>query len=101
MIKHIVLWKLDDSYAPAEKDAIKIALRKKLLDLEEEISELLHIEVYLNDPELSANNYDLLLDTIFSSMEDLAAYQMHPSHQKVVKYIHSLKLQRAGIDYTF
>ncbi len=40
MIKHIVLWKLDESYNPAEKEAINNALRKKLLDLEEEISEL-------------------------------------------------------------
>lgn len=101
MIKHIVLWKLDDSYTTAEKDAVKIALRKKLLDLQEEISELLHIEVYMNSPEASENNYDLLLDTIFNSMQDLAAYQAHPSHQKVVKYIKTLKIQRAAVDYSF
>lgn len=101
MIKHIVLWKLDESYSAAEKDAIRNALRKKLLDLEEEISELIHIEVYLNSLEASAKNYDLLLDTIFNSMEDLAAYQAHPSHQKVVNYIQTLKLQRAAIDYSF
>lgn len=101
MIKHIVLWKLDDSYAQAERDAIKIAMRKKLLDLEEEISEILHIEVYLNSPEASANNYDLFLDTIFNSMEDLAIYQAHPSHQKVGKYIETLKIQRAAVDYSF
>ena len=101
MIKHIVLWKLDDSYLPAEKDAIKNALRKKLLDLQDEISELLHIKVYLNSPEASANNNDILLDTIFNSMEDMTKYQSHPSHQKVVKYIQTLKIQRAAIDYSF
>lgn len=101
MIKHIVLWKLDDSYAKAEKDAIKIALRKKLLDLKEEINELIHIEVYENNPEASEKNYDILLDTTFNSMEELVAYQEHLSHQKVVKYIKSLKAQRAGIDYSF
>lgn len=101
MIKHIVLWKLDDSYAPAEKDAIKIALRRKLLDLKEDISEILQIEVYIKSPEAPPKHYDLLLDTIFNSMEDLATYQSHPSHQKVVKYIQTLKLQRAAIDYSF
>lgn len=101
MIKHIVLWKLDDSYAPAEKDAIKIALQKKLLDLEEEISELLHIEVYFNSPKAAPKNFDILLDTVFNSMEDLAKYQTHAAHQKVVKYIQTLKLQRSAIDYNF
>jgi hypothetical protein len=101
MIKHIVLWKLDESYAPAEKDAIRIAIRKKLLDLENEIGELMHIEVYLNDQESSQENYDILLDAIFNSMDDLAKYQEHPSHQKVVNYIRTLKLQRAAIDYSF
>ena len=101
MIKHIVLWKLDESYKPAEKEAIKIALRKKLFDLKEEISELLHIEVYLNGPDTPVNNFDIMLDTVFNSMEELAAYQSHPSHQKVVNYVKSLKLQRAAIDYGF
>lgn len=87
MIKHIVLWKLDDSYSDAEKEAVKNALRKKLLDLKDEIEVLIHIEVYLNSPEASPNNYDILLDTIFNSLEDLATYQAHPSHQKVGKNI--------------
>ncbi len=101
MIKHIVLWKLDESYNPAEKEVIKNGLRKKLLDLQEEISELLHIEVYLNSPEAMVKNYDIMLDTIFNSMKDMAIYQDHPSHQKVGKYIQTLKIQRAAIDYTF
>lgn len=100
MIKHIVLWKLDDSYATAEKDAIKIALRKKLLDLKEEINVLIYIEIYENNPEASEKNYDILLDTNFNSMEDLAVYQEHPSHQKVLKYVKTLKVQRAAIDYS-
>lgn len=101
MIKHIVLWKLDESYNSAEKEAIKNALRKKLFDLQDDISELLHIEVYLNSPEALAKNYDIMLDTVFNSVEDMEAYQAHPSHQNVVKYVQSLKLQRAAIDYSF
>ena len=101
MIKHIVLWKLDESYNPAEKEAIKNALRKKLLDLQEEINELLHMEVYLNSPEASAKNYDIMLDTVFNSIGDLEIYQAHPSHQKVLKYVQSLKIQRAAINYSF
>jgi hypothetical protein len=101
MIKHIVLWKLDDSYSTPEKDAIKIALRKKLFDLKEEIRELQHIEVYLNSPEASMHNFEVMLETIFSSLEELAVYQAHPSHIKVAEYIASLKLQRAAIDFSF
>ena len=101
MIRHIVLLKLDDSYAQAEKDAIKIALQKKLLDLKDDIVELLHIEVHANNPEASSANFDIMLDTNFNSMVDLTAYQEHASHQKVLKYIKTLKVQRAAIDYNF
>jgi hypothetical protein len=101
MIKHIVLWKLDNSYLPAEKEKIRHLMRKKLLKLEQTITLLLHIEVYFNNDEASGNNYDIVLDTVFNSMDDLAIYQAHPDHLKVAEYIKTLKLQRAAIDFSF
>ena len=56
---------------------------------------------YVNDSEAPSVNYDIMLDTIFNSMNDLEEYQRHPAHMRVVEYIKSLKLQRAAIDYNF
>lgn len=101
MIKHIVLWKLDDSYSEKEKQAILQDLRARLIDLDRTITLIQHLEVYLKDPSAPDTNYDIMLDTVFNSFSDLKLYKDHPDHQKVIAFIKGLKLQRAAIDFTF
>jgi hypothetical protein len=101
MIRHIVLWKLDDSYPADEKLKIKKQLKKMLLHLLDNIDELRHLEVNFNLEAAAPSNFDVLLDTEFESISDLKAYQVHPQHLKVVEYIKTLKLQRTAIDYEF
>jgi hypothetical protein len=101
MIRHIVLWKLDDSYSEKEKKKILDDFRSRLLALDQKITVLLHIEVYLKDKSAQATNYDIMLDTVLNSMADLETYQAHPDHQKVGAYVRTLKAQRAAIDFTF
>lgn len=99
MIKHIVLWKLDESYTESEKEAIITEMKKQLTGLKGKIDTLKYIRVYTNQPGTPISNYDISLDTEFSSVEDLNTYQEHPEHKKVVAAIGPYKKQRAAIDY--
>jgi hypothetical protein len=99
MIKHIVLWKLDESYSFEEKQNILETFSDKLFNLVGKIDELKSLNVHLNSKEASSSNFDIMLETTFNSFVDLDAYQIHPEHQKVVEYVKSLKRQRACIDY--
>ncbi len=99
MIKHIVLWKLDDSYSENEKEALRNDIKEKLMALKGVIGELKTIDVRFNDEEALPQNFDVLLDTEFESFSDLNAYQVHPAHQQVGAFLKSIKLQRAAIDF--
>jgi hypothetical protein len=101
MIKHIVLWKIDASYSNSERETIKNEFRQRLFGLKEQIPVILNLEVYLNSELATGSNYDLMLDTVFNSIEDLNTYLLHPAHIKVVEYVKSLPLQRAAIDFQF
>jgi hypothetical protein len=101
MVKHIVLWKLDDDYSSSDKEEIKNEFRQKLSGLKSQIPVLLNLEVFINGELASTSNFDILLETVFNSFDDLNIYQSHPSHIRVVEYVKSLKLQRAAIDFQF
>ncbi|MCL3778991.1 Dabb family protein [Prolixibacteraceae bacterium JC049] len=100
MIKHIVLFKLREFAADAEKTAALNKMKEMLLALDGVIEELKFIEVGLNH-ELNSANYDLCLTTHFNSMDDLKAYAIHPEHVKVVDYVKTIAEQRACVDYEY
>lgn len=101
MIKHIVLWKLDDSYSSDEKLALSLQIKEKLESLVGKIDELKSLEVGINSPEAPASNFDVCLDSTFDSIETLNAYQVHEEHVKVAGFIKSLNLSRSAIDYQY
>ena len=100
MIRHVVLWKLDASYSEPEKAALLKEFRTRLLELKNHIAVLKQIDVYINDTEAAKGNFDIMLDTLFQTMNDVTTYQVHPQHVKVAEYVKNLKLQRAAIDFT-
>lgn len=99
MIRHLVMWKLDDSYPPDEKERLKLEFTNRLRDLSGKIQELRSLDVFLNDAQAPQSNYDILLDTTFNTFKDLETYQVNPYHKKVGEFIKSIKLQRVCIDY--
>jgi hypothetical protein len=101
MIRHIVLWKLDDSYSSDEKIKIKKQLKDMLLNLLDYIDELRSLEVNFNSEKAAPDNFDIMLNTNFDTLEDLKKYQVHQKHLKVVEYIKTLKLKKVAIDYEF
>lgn len=99
MIKHIVLFKLHPFSEGNTKHENALYIKRKLEELQSVIPELQRIEVKINMPEVSADNYDLMLITEFDSLEDLKVYANHPAHQEVVSFITKVRTDRVAINY--
>ena len=93
MITHVVLFKLKDRSPRSIEKA-----RDVLLGLKGKIPVLLYLEVG-TDVLHSERSYDIALITKFDSMEDLQAYQVHPVHLEIAKYINSVKEFSISVDY--
>jgi len=93
MITHVVLFKLIDRSSMSIEKA-----RDILLGLKGKISQLRYLELG-TDVLHSERSYDIALITKFDSMEDLQAYQVHPVHLEVAKYIMSAKESTIAVDF--
>lgn len=93
MITHIVLFKLKDS-SPSNIEKA----RDVLMGLKGRIPELRHLEVGI-DVLRSERSYDLALVAKFDSLEELQAYQKHPVHVEVAKYMTSVRESAVAVDY--
>ncbi|MCU4177531.1 Dabb family protein [Carboxylicivirga sp. N1Y90] len=97
MIKHIVLFKLQEFENEAAKEAKQKEIKLGLEKLENIIPELKSIEVGINsNPE---ENFDIALSTTFNSMEDLATYAKHPDHLAVSKILRAVLESRSCVDF--
>ncbi len=93
MITHIVLFKLKDS-SPSNIEKA----RDVLMGMKGRIPELRHLEVGI-DVLRSERSYDLALLAKFDSLEELQAYQKHPVHVEVAKYMTSVRESAVAVDY--
>jgi hypothetical protein len=93
MINHIVLFKLLE-VTPEKAEAA----RQVLAGMAGRIPELRHLEVGVNIVH-SERSYDLALLARFDSLEDLQAYQVHPVHVEVVKYLQGVRQAAIVVDY--
>ena len=93
MIKHIVFFKLKDR-SPESVERTAQVLR----NMEGKIEVLQSIEVGV-DVLHSERSFDIALTTVFNSMEDLNAYQVHPVHQEVIAHMNEAREQSIAVDY--
>jgi hypothetical protein len=93
MITHIVFFKLKDRRPPNVEKAKDV-----LLGLKGRIPQLRYLEVG-TDVLHSERSYDIALVTKFDSLEDLEAYQKHPVHVEVAKYMTSVRESAVAVDY--
>jgi len=91
MIKHIVLFKVND------KSKIEEA-KKLILNLKNEISEIIDIEVF-TDIGYDETASDFGLITTLKTKDDLDIYAKHPKHLEVIKFIKTIATERRAIDY--
>lgn len=96
MIKHIVMWKLKpeaEGYTALENANW---MKEHLEGLMEVVPELLSCEVGIN---VVDGNYDACLVSTFNSLEDLAAYKVHPAHVAISTYCKKIRESRVACDY--
>jgi len=98
MIRHVVLFKLNEKAQKENKKEILKILKTNLDNLKNKIQEIKFFEVGINILE-SSNSYDIALNSEFKSLEDLEKYRIHPEHQKIVDLIKIHCDQRVVVDY--
>ena len=91
MVKHIVLFKVND------KTKIEEA-KNLILNLKDKIPEIVNIEVG-TDIGFDNTASDFCLTTTFNKKEDLELYATHPEHLKVIAFIKTIATERRAIDY--
>ncbi len=91
MVKHIVIWKMKEDVS----DEQKLEMKLRLTALNGKVPELLAIDIG-TDPD----NGTMSLYSEFNSVDDLAVYQAHPDHQKVVEFVKPLVAARSVCDYS-
>lgn len=99
MIRHLVFFKLAEEAEGNTKAENILLIKKKLEALKEVIPVIKKIAVFSNHPRASSENYDVVLDSEFDSLEDLKVYAEHPEHLKVGKFIAKVKIGRMAIDH--
>lgn len=99
MIKHIVMIRVKGKN-PEEKRQNANALKDAIDGLMGRIPELKGMETGLNVNE-KPMAYDLVLTSVFDSMEDLDVYRVHPEHKKVLEILYELKDETAVVDYEY
>lgn len=81
MVKHIILWKLQDELSAEEKNQVKSGIKEGLEGLKGQIPGLLDIHVQTEG--LPSSNVDVMLDSSFTDEEALKSYSIHPAHVAV------------------
>lgn len=99
MIRHLVFFKLAETAEGKPKAENAAIIKKELEELKGLIPEIISIEVHINHPEASDDNYDIVLDSKFQNLHDLGVYSNHPEHLRVAKFVSKARTERAAIDY--
>lgn len=93
MITHIVLFKLKDRSTESVQATADV-----LRAMEGKIEQLKKLEVG-TDVLHTERSYDIALTTMFESLDDLQAYQVHPVHQKVIEHMSQVRESAISVDY--
>ena len=99
MIKHLVMFKLSEEAEGRSKAENARIIKEQLEALQGVIPEIRRMEVKINHEAASGENYDILLESEFDSLEDLQRYAIHPDHLKASEYVSKVRTARAAIDY--
>lgn len=97
MIKHIVMWKVrgDDAATRARHIAL---VQAEFETLRGRVPGLVHLEIGVDESRIDYA-CDVVLYSEFDSREALAAYAMHPEHQRVRQALGDLRVERHQVDY--
>ncbi len=97
MIRHIVIWKLADTAEGNGKLENARIMKQRLEALVGVIDGLEEAVVGVN---FNGGEYDVALDSRFTSKEALDNYATHPAHVAVKKFVHAVAIGRQSVDFT-
>lgn len=98
MIKHIVMWKLNDKAEGNTKEENAKLIKTKIEELKDKIDEIVDIEVGINVVE-DPSAYDVVLYSVFNNKDDLNKYAKDPIHLEVVDFVKKVVNSRVVVDY--
>lgn len=99
MVKHIILWTLNESLQGQEKRQVLEEIKSGLESLQGVIPGLVDIRVQI-DHIIDTSNCDLMLDCTLESEEALRAYAVHPAHVAVANSkVRPFTIQRVCLDF--
>lgn len=97
MVKHIIIWELNDELSAEQRQEAKARIKNGLESLKGVIDGLTEISVKTELLPTSAG--DLMLDSTFTDEAALAAYAVHPAHVAVKEYVATVVKSRRCADY--
>ena len=98
MIRHIVLWKFRESAEGSDRSR-NLRKAKALLDALPATIPLIRGWETGIDMSRTDQSFDLGLSSLFETPGDLARYQAHPDHVKVVEFLRKAQSSKVVIDY--
>lgn len=98
MVKHVILWKLDDKLSESEKEQVRSNAKRELEGLVGKVPGLLSMQITVE--RLESSNADMMLDSTLESAEALKVYKDHPEHLRVANnYVRPYTVQRLCLDF--
>ena len=97
-LKHIVMWKFADEAEGSPKEYNMQYVRKGLSALMGVVPELLDMEIH-RDTLCGDGSFDMILICTFEDMDAMQAYQVHPKHMEMRKFIRKVITARSTVDY--
>ena len=86
-----------EGFSPEENRQNAERVKRFLEGLKDTIPGIVEFKVYIDA--LPTSNMDIVFNTLFESVEALAAYQVHPDHVRVASFVASVMRNRTCIDY--
>lgn len=99
MVKHIILWTLNQDLTAEERQRVLTDIKTGLEGLQGVVPGLVDIHVQI-DGRIDTSNCDLMLDCTLESEAALRAYAVHPAHVAVANgKVRPYTIQRVCLDY--
>lgn len=101
MVRHVILWKLNEELSAAEKQSVKEGIKSGLEGLLGKVPGLVEIKVHI-DGRLDSSNADVMLDSVLVSPEALKVYAQHPEHLAIANgKVRPYTVLRTCLDYEY
>lgn len=97
MVRHIILWKLKESFTEEEKAEARAEAKRRLESLNGRIEGMCELEVITD--RLPTSTADMMLDSAFTDADALAGYQKNPLHLEAAGYVRSVVESRLCLDF--